>query len=581
MKEPGAPLRQHESDGADPVRRAETRSGSPSGRWRSVVVVAGVAAAVLILAIRVEWYHRQDLAPDLVVDDAYISFRYARNLVRGEGLVFNPGERVEGITNFLWTVLLAGAMAAGAEPEPAAEVLAAAAALGTLLLLAALGRRLLRGRGAAMATVLPPVLFAALGSQARHVISGMETLLFVFLVLAGFSCLLWRWRHASEAPPEPPGAAVVGGRAALAAGVVFALATMTRPEGAMFTGIGGLFVLLAAGDRSGTARLRVRLRTAALFAGSFLAVYGPYTLWRLSYYGYLLPNTFYAKVAGPRDEVVARGWESLVKLMGQWPVWPLLLAAALALLPIRSVRKQPLWAWLFAIVLATWTSYVLVGGDFIVFFGPRMLMPALPFLLLVAAEGVRRTAAAVPAPRAGAMVLFVVLVLLTFHALVQPWPRRAGRLGGLASMNRTLHEIGAWLVQDDPSGAVLAAPGVGIVPYVTDWPTIDMFGLVDEHISHHAQFDPAMPPAHAKSDPAYVLNRRPDYLISDLTPEGVPHSARLGWVAQRIATEYRLVAHVKRGRGRLAQGRRVIEVDGFRPDLYRRGYVAGIFRRAV
>ena len=39
------------------------------------------------------------------VDDAYISFRYAQNAIRGYGLVFNPGERVEGFTNFLWTAM--------------------------------------------------------------------------------------------------------------------------------------------------------------------------------------------------------------------------------------------------------------------------------------------------------------------------------------------------------------------------------------------------------------------------------------------------------------------------------------------
>jgi hypothetical protein len=56
-------------------------------------------------------------------DDAFISFRYARNLVRGAGLVFNPGERVEGYTNFLWTVLLAGLHGLGADLPRAARVL--------------------------------------------------------------------------------------------------------------------------------------------------------------------------------------------------------------------------------------------------------------------------------------------------------------------------------------------------------------------------------------------------------------------------------------------------------------------------
>ena len=57
-----------------------------------------VAAAVLVPHARLF---------DFVTDDAYISFRYARNLALHGQLVFNLGEQVEGYTNFLWTVLLA------------------------------------------------------------------------------------------------------------------------------------------------------------------------------------------------------------------------------------------------------------------------------------------------------------------------------------------------------------------------------------------------------------------------------------------------------------------------------------------
>src|SRR5438477_12672763 len=41
------------------------------------------------------------------VDDAYISFRYGKNLMNGYGLVYNKGEYVEGYTNFLWTIIMA------------------------------------------------------------------------------------------------------------------------------------------------------------------------------------------------------------------------------------------------------------------------------------------------------------------------------------------------------------------------------------------------------------------------------------------------------------------------------------------
>ena len=56
---------------------------------------------VFVFCLALAWQHR------FLQDDAFISFRYARNLATGHGLVWNPGERVEGYTNFLWTLLMA------------------------------------------------------------------------------------------------------------------------------------------------------------------------------------------------------------------------------------------------------------------------------------------------------------------------------------------------------------------------------------------------------------------------------------------------------------------------------------------
>src|SRR5262245_15180176 len=66
-----------------------------------------------------------------LTDDAYISFRYARNLADGHGLVFNPGgERVEGYSNFLWVLILAAFDRAGIPPERAANPLSLIATAG-------------------------------------------------------------------------------------------------------------------------------------------------------------------------------------------------------------------------------------------------------------------------------------------------------------------------------------------------------------------------------------------------------------------------------------------------------------------
>ena len=60
------------------------------------------------------------------VDDAFISFRYAENVTQGHGLTFNPGERVEGYTNFLWVLILAFFHVLGADTVVTAKILGAA-----------------------------------------------------------------------------------------------------------------------------------------------------------------------------------------------------------------------------------------------------------------------------------------------------------------------------------------------------------------------------------------------------------------------------------------------------------------------
>ncbi|MFQ5945318.1 MAG: hypothetical protein ACE5NC_03625, partial [Anaerolineae bacterium] len=107
---------------AGTMRREPEEGGSSSfliiGRLsRPTVVLAAISAALILH----QAFYFVALGGD-AVDDAYISFRYARNWVEGEGLVFNPGERVEGYTNFLWTVALAPAIALGLPVGPVSMV---------------------------------------------------------------------------------------------------------------------------------------------------------------------------------------------------------------------------------------------------------------------------------------------------------------------------------------------------------------------------------------------------------------------------------------------------------------------------
>ena len=85
--------------------RARDREAAPSSHvvtWTPPI--GGMSSLVAALVLAAGLTHVLSLR--FFYDDAFITFRYAANLAHGHGLVFNPGERVEGYSNFLWTVLL-------------------------------------------------------------------------------------------------------------------------------------------------------------------------------------------------------------------------------------------------------------------------------------------------------------------------------------------------------------------------------------------------------------------------------------------------------------------------------------------
>ena len=83
---------------------------------RRLTTAASVALAAAALVFGL-W---RALGAAWLADDSFISFRYAEHLARGHGLVYNVGERVEGYTNLLWTLLVAAALRLGIAPEASA-----------------------------------------------------------------------------------------------------------------------------------------------------------------------------------------------------------------------------------------------------------------------------------------------------------------------------------------------------------------------------------------------------------------------------------------------------------------------------
>ena len=104
----------------------KSQSTELPGRTVPWPLLAALGVSLILLLAHAGWYR-------FLTDDAFISFRYARNLAEGHGLVFNPGfARVEGYTNLLWVLLLAPFARLGLDLVIPAAVLGALASCGSL-----------------------------------------------------------------------------------------------------------------------------------------------------------------------------------------------------------------------------------------------------------------------------------------------------------------------------------------------------------------------------------------------------------------------------------------------------------------
>ena len=396
-----------------------------------------------------------------VQDDAYISFRYARNLAEGHGLVFNPGERVEGYTNFLWTLAFAPLIGLGLDPTVPALVLGVAATLALLWSAWELGGR----------HWLLPLLVATFPGLSLEAVQGLESTFFAFLVCQSLrgGPRWWLWAG---------------------------LAALTRPEGYAVFGL-----LWLTRGRS--------LRDL----GAFAALSLPHLLFRVVYYGDIVPNTFHAKVGSPevlQGAAVPRGLAYLGS--SAWAALPLFAALVLGLGLLARRRELRGDLARAALLVGSFATYIVaVGGDFK---GTgRFVLPALAPVALLACAGLAALSRPTRPLLALAAVLWAVPGWQTLHGFAE---RRADKLV-------QLRDAGLFLKETLPPDTELAVSAIGLVPYYSELPTIDMWGLTDAHIAK-APVDGfgTGTPGHERQDFAYVRARRPALILPGpqlVTPE--------------------------------------------------------------
>jgi hypothetical protein len=419
-------------------------------------------------------------------EDAAMLMRYADHLAHGYGIVWNIGAHpVDGATDFLFMVSVAGLMKIGVPLARAVRGLGLLSVAALVLLVYWVNRKLWKSH----------IVFAAFSALYLGVGTGLTYVAAYFGTpfFALFAALTWALGLLLMQKENPP----------IWLSMLFALTGLVtgliRPEGVILAGLMLVAVIVMKGWLASA-------RTIVVFVGVFLILGGAYFVWRWNYFGYPLPNPFYKKGGG------ALHWDGLqASFTNVFSLCGLFLFAYLIGFRASKTARKTI-AFLIP-VIGFASAFILISNE--TNFGGRFQYALLPIVLLSWFPLVRGLDLEIGVPSlagignrsrgllyTGLLVLAVLFLSYSYNQGVSINYSRDGR-----------YDMAQALQPYSSRGYSMATSEAGLLPLYSQWQAIDTWGLNDEWISHnggitadyldrykpeliifHAHFSPLAPP---------------------------------------------------------------------------------------
>lgn len=489
---------------------ADLNATSASGGVRlAYFILAATSAAFVFIALNNKFLQ----------DDAYISLRFVRNFVEGYGLVFNIGERVEGYTNLLWVLILSLVMFLKMNAETAAQYLSVLFGVVVLFVTFRLsetvrlnpvetkkGQAQDKNLSEGYFDLFAPVMLVFSSAFIFWSVSGMETTMFISFSLLGVYYYV-RGKAKDEFDYKFP--------------LFILLATLTRPEGLYFFGLVILHKVLYA----------ILVKKGGFFkevfsAGavkSYLVYVIPviaYFAVRYSYYGYLFPNTYYAKT-GLSSAYLSSGIEYLSKFITSYMFYGAMLVVPLYLYKRKEIRFE--FTLFYLLIIAFLAYSVMVGGD--VLKQHRFFLPVLPLIYILFAKLLTVVYLELKTKSSQGMAFGIaaatVIAVCAFYYSTQKDKLDSDIMSenGLVDKMRV---SGAWFSkkqQELGRPMTIAATTIGAVSYFAgpQVSVIDLLGLTDREIAHNPKIIPEISEneigwKERNYNADYVMSRDPSYI---------------------------------------------------------------------
>lgn len=411
-------------------------------------------------------------------DDAYITYRYVANYLNGDGLVFNIGERVEGFTNFGWTVLLILVGSLKGDYIVFSKILGTIFGAGMIVITFLTARRLFSSENYWF-SILPPFLLGANMALAYWSQSGLETAAFTFMAALSVYFFLTKSRW-----------------------LIFALtlAVWIRPEGALIA----IILILA------EAIVEKKLPRYSFFCALTAFVLSiPFVLFKYFYYGSILPNPFSAKTGMSFEQVMA-GLDYTWLFFKHYGFY-----GAGIILPILFWKKLDTNLKTVLVFTLSYILYIVfIGGD--VLKVHRFFLPIMGLSAILAASSLWLIMGKF---NFKTRILILFLVSLPLISMTYSLPKdfvylyRDREVGLVNSMQRQARDM----LSTDSTNFSVAMTTIGVFGYeLIGHTVIDMLGLTDSTVARHPQ-DPIKEFEttwrEQNFNATYVLEREPDYII--------------------------------------------------------------------
>lgn len=430
-------------------------------------------------------------------DDAYITLRYARHLLVGEGLVWNlGGERVEGYSNFAYVLIAALFGALGELDIGPLKLLGVAGLLATGYLQWAIARRFVRP----LPALLPFAIYTLERGSVWWSVSGLETGVYVAvgcgIVLAALRGLGFARVELAEGEHVGVARDPVAPKWLALSGALCLLASLLRPEGPIFA-LAVVAVVIVQRRLDGPGDAPAYRRALQSFALAFGPAFALYLGWRYAYFGELLPNTVHCKTGHDDRYVLLRAY---------WSAAPVVLLLAL-IQPLRSLDARVLLPLSIALAYAL----ALIGADPVVGHDIRHFLAAHALLCVLASVAAVRLLGLITAARnTHATELALVVAVLLAATPLGDLPDRESlraRANGYVARSNTRAQLGRHLARELRPGERAVLGDVGVAGWAGDAAILDAFCLNEPAL--------AEPPLRgdAKAGAAWILEQAPELIV--------------------------------------------------------------------